>query len=509
MEEVELKFNSYEYSEGLENEVITEEDIFKYLVDSEEQTRQVLKENIKNFFNRVPVNIFRDEYYIIYKVLEQANRYGTFFDLDDIYHILKRTGEDFLHDTNIQIHSELKDYERLEAIFSTVVYTYDMLQSLDLETDTNRLLVTVTNYIETYVSNGLEILYSRTSNMYNGNIKKRNGLKYTLDEIRAYKEKVEKMLYGLLEDDLERLSPEINTSTMTVEEIKEILNDETFADDVVRTGVMPVDNAIGGLKKGQYLLVQAGSGVGKTKFSTINMVHNAIVNGKNVLVDSIELTSRVVFNKIVVRHIAYLYDTNEVVSGLGEKRFDRGNFTIEEQRYVDNAIIDLVTNINYGKLLVTDEQVDVETLESRLETHWDKGFHFDLYVLDYIGLVSSQRGMNKKEIIAETSNILKRTVKNFKGRGFATIVVSQLSKEAEKLLYEGDLNAGKYGTADAIEPRRDCDVMLTLHQDDEMAEAMKMYVLIDKARFSNLESGHIFECHANRDTNVFTYVPDI
>lgn len=496
-----LKFRAVDYAQGLEDEVITEDDIFKFLINSGNISNGLLKENIKRFFNRLPINIFRDDYYILYQVLEYTNRYNTFFDLEDIYHVIQKNDDSILKDVNVTMYRDKNDDERLERIILSVLDTYDTLKDMEFEEDSDRLFVNLATYIQNYVENSLEILHIRLNNMLSGEVKKGNNIKYGLDEIREYEDKVKKLLYGLLDDDLDRLSPEINTMTMGVEEVREILDKEESNELVSITGVSGMDDVIEGLHKGEYWAIQAGSGVGKSKFM-VNMAHNSIINGQNVLIDSIELTSRKMMFKLIAKHIFYLYGYNEVTVGLTEKRLESKELTLEEKRFYDNALTDFITNINYGRCLVTDAQVMVENFETRLETYWDKGFHFDVYALDYIGIVGSKMRMSKHERVTEVSNKLKRIVKNFKGVGFGAIVVNQLSKDGEKDLDEGEGSA-KLGAAESMDVRRDCDIQLTLHQTPDMKLNSKMNFIIEKARFYALDEGNTFEAHVDLSRNIF------
>lgn len=502
----ELRFSAIEYTEGLDDTVITEDDIFKFLVNNGSVSKGLLKENIKRFFNRLPLNIFRDDYYVLYQVLEYTNRYNTFFELEDIYHVIQKNDDNLLKDSNITMFKDKNDEERLERIVLSVLDTYDTLMDMEFEEDSDRLFVNLNTYIQTYVENGLEILHIKLNNMLNGEVKKGNNLRYDLTEIREYEDKVKKLLYGLLDEDLDRLSPEINTMTMGVEEVKEILEKEESNELVSITGVSEMDDTIEGLHRGEYWAVQAGSGVGKTKFM-VNMAHNSIINGQNVLIDSIELTSRKMMFKLLAKHIFYLYGYNEVTVSMTEKRLESPNLTVEEKRFYDNALTDFVTNVNYGRCLVTDAQVLVETFESRLETYWDKGFHFDVYALDYVGIVGSKSRMSKHERVTEVSNKLKTLVKNFKGVGFGAIVVNQLSKEGEQGLDDGEGNA-KLGAAESMDVRRDCDIQLTLHQTSDMKLNGKMNLIIEKARFHSLEGGNTFEAHVDMSRNVFVTVQE-
>lgn len=499
-----LEFNSAEFAMAEDDMVeVSEEDIFKFLVKNEEISQRNLKDNINRFFNRVPINIFKDEYYLMYKVLEYTNKYNTYFELSDIYYVITNNEDEIIKDYNIQLYKDLSDKEeRLERIIQTVMNEFEYLTELEFVEDSDRMFANLEIYIDNYVRKSLEELNNKTNMMYRGDIKKRNGVRYTLHEVKEYKIKVEKIMYNLLDEELEKLSPEINTATMTVDEVRERLEGDEVLDIVSIMGVETIDNKLEGLRRGEYWAIQAGSGVGKTRCA-INMAYNSIVNGNNVLIDSIELTTRKVFLKLLAKHIFVLYEGDRRVDNLHEGNLIRNNIPIDSKHYFDRALADLVTNENYGRVLVSDEQVLADNFEERLERHWDGGFHFDVYVLDYIGIVGSKDSrMTKNEIVAKTSNSLKRLVKNFKGQGFGAVVVVQLSKEGEKALHEGS-DGAKLNSADSVEVVRDCDVMFTLHQTKEMKVTRKMKFYVDKSRNVDLEDNNEFDVDVNLGFNMF------
>lgn len=500
----ELEFNPAEFAIDEDDMVeVTEEDIFKFLVKNEDMEQRQLKENIKRFFNRVPINIFKDEYYLIYKVLEHTNKYNTYFDLSDIFYVITNNEDEILKDYNISLFKDISDEEeRVERIIQTVMTEYEYLSELEHETDSDRMFAMLEIYINNYVRGALETLNNRTTMMFRGDIKSRNRTRFTIQEVKEYKIKVEKSLYNLLDEELEKLSPEINTATMTVDEIRERLEDEDVLEIVSILGIDSIDSRLEGLRKGEYWAIQAGSGVGKTKCA-INMAYNSIINGQNVLVDSIELTTRKVFLKILAKHIYVLYEGDMRIQSLHEGNLIKNRVPMDAQQYYDRALTDLVTNENYGKVLVSDEQVLIDNFEERLERHWDGGFHFDVYVLDYIGIVGSKDSKRgKTEIVARTSNTLKRLVKNFKGQGFGAVVVVQLSKDGEKALLEGSSGA-KLSGADSMEVLRDCDVLLTMFQTEEMKINRMMKFYIDKSRNESMEDGSDFDVHVHLGFNMF------
>lgn len=497
-----VDFRAVDFHTEEESE-ISEEELFKFLVKTEQTEMPVLKRNITRFFHRIPINIFKDDYHILYQVMNHTAQYNTYFHLVDIYYIAMNNASEILNNPNITMFSEIDDDdERIERIIISTMNTFDDLILQEDEQDSNRMLANIDIYLTHYVKHALQALNNRVNKMLSGVLTNKHDIPYTVEEVKAYKTNIETQLFGLLDEELDKLSAGVDTGTMTPEEIIQTLEGTELNEIVATTGVAELDAKIGGLRKKEYFTVQAGSGVGKSKFA-INMAHNSIISGNDVLFDSIEMPSEKVMARLLAKHVYHLFGEEDIVLELTEKHIEKNRLTPRSREYLARAITDLTSNESYGRLKITDDQVMLEGFEGRLERYWDEGFHFDVYVLDYIGIVGSRDGRySKTDVVARISNTLKRIVKSFKGVGFGAVVVSQLSREGERMLNDGEEGA-KLATADSAEITRDSDFVLTLHQDEAMKVNKQMKFFIDKSRSVDISDGRVFMVDVDLSYNLF------
>lgn len=478
----ELEVTNHLEERGME-EVLTidEDDIFKYLVRREDIEVRDTKEALKMFFNRLPINIFKDEYYIIYNMMSYAHQYNATFNEFQLYDMLSNSADVILSDVNIRLHKSVPDdMERLDLIYVSVQNKLDDLKEEDTEGDISNMMLSLKLYIDKYVENKLQAVSIRYAKMLGGEILKRGNLRYSVEESTEAFDKSRKVLFGLLNEQIEALSGEIDTGTMTVEDLNERFNREGRLQYVAKFGLETLDNKLGGIKKTNYVAVQAGGGIGKSRFGTVNISYNALMLGKNVLIDSLELPSEQLFSYFLARHILMKYGN---IEGLDtDSVYTRQGLTEEQVNYYNLALVDFMNNEEYGRLKIRDELVDVDNLEVSLERVWEGGFHFDVYCLDYIGLVGyGKHAKTKHEAVTRVSNYLKVAVKNFKGVGFAAVILSQISKEGEDALLNG-AESVKLFTAESHDIYRDCDIMVTLHADEDMKVENRMMLYVEKSR---------------------------
>src|SRR5690606_18843041 len=114
-------------------------------------------------------------------------------------------------------------------------------------------------------------------------------------------------------------------------------------------------------------------------------------------------------------------------------------YNFDREPIVDEAIMDLTESPEMGRIRVEGRSIEADDLYSYMVKVWEEGFHFDMLVLDYIGLLET-RGGNRYEKLTNAINMLKTECKSFKGRGFLGIIPNQLTPEAEVKLAQGDLD---------------------------------------------------------------------
>jgi hypothetical protein len=261
-------------------------------------------------------------------------------------------------------------------------------------------------------------------------------------------------------------SPE-HFGTTLFEKVDELLIDDYR--DPIGLGIKEVDEEIdGGISKGEWALVLAGQGVGKTSVLTL-IANNAYLKGQNVCHIILEGKK----NDIRRRHYAKLFNirTKDL-----SKRKDYVHKCVEKlknSKTVGNLIIEKLTNMTPSKLrkwvLKTEEKL---------------GYKFDVIVLDYLDCLKSDEKVQDRfyaqELIAQD---MERIVDEEQWRLYAGI---QAKKEAntKKILSIDDI----YGSA---ERGKKAQLVVSLGKSIEQANNNQLNICIAKCRFAR--SGKVWE----------------
>lgn len=463
-------------------QIITEDELFKYLVPHE-GVEMNISDNIRGFLSILPVNIFKNEYYILYKAFHFGYNYKMGINETHLEQIVLSNMDDFLKDKKIDMYKDGdKNYtenERSELIQQSVIGTYLMLQDLDIE-DENPYQGMRFN-LKLYIKDWATEEYSKTL-IAQANILREgatyNGKLYKgVEDAHAYNEKKYDLIRSLLEGDIDRLSDVIDTSADNVEEINRKLDDEKF-EVVAKTGIEPFDENYP-LSRGELLVIQGGSGAGKTR-QAINIAHNALTEyKKNVLVLSLEQKASRIMPMFIAKHSTRYSESQS--EWLADKNIIHKSLTDYEKIRKDLILDDLVTNEAYGKLRIEGLNLHAKDVNSYLTKVWEDGFHFDVVVLDYIGILETD-GENRYNQLTEVINQFKASCKSFKGEGFFAILPNQLTNKAEEALLKGDYNFSGTGGSETSYIKRGSDYVYTVHQTDEMKQTNKMEMILEKVR---------------------------
>src|SRR5699024_446075 len=149
------------------------------------------------------------------------------------------------------------------------------------------------------------------------------------------------LIRTLRDGDVERLSDVIDTSRDNVEDIKKKLEEESY-EVVAKTGVNEFDKNYP-LSKGEILVIQGGSGVGKSR-SGINVCNSSIFEfKKNVLVLSLEQKANRILPMFMARHSTVIGESQG--EWINDKDIIHGTLD-ENGKMISNIVLDDLTNNN-------------------------------------------------------------------------------------------------------------------------------------------------------------------
>lgn len=455
--------------------VINETDIFKYVLpDNDENTVPGAVSNSKFLINRVPLNIFEDEYYVLYEMLRVITEYDMSFTSDALYQVILNHRDIILNASKVNLMQDVKDEdERFEQIVALVMVEYNDL--LDMELPEFSFKGNIELYLQSWASNRMqEIIYTMQQIMSEG-VKVGRELFKGTEKADYYYMRSWSVVKSILEGDSNLLAEEIDTSKQTADDIKDVHErNETTQEPLGFTNIETIDKEMTGVYKGEMYTVQAGSGGGKTRVC-IGISKNILNNGKNVLFISLEQKASRIFSMFQSRHIL---DTTGKAH-ISDKDLIRGSYSAMDEPLVDESRIDMVENEKMGRLRIEGRYLKAVDVPLFLEQIWEE-FKFDAVVLDYIGLLGVEN--NRYEELTNCINWLKNACKSFKGHGFNLIVPNQLSKESEQELMRGNDDIAGIGGSETMYVFRASDIVWTLFADGDMKKDGEMDIYTSKFR---------------------------
>lgn len=261
-------------------------------------------------------------------------------------------------------------------------------------------------------------------------------------------------------------SPE-HYGTTLFEKIDELLVEDYR--DPIGLGIKEVDEEIdGGISKGEWGLILAGQGVGKTSVLTL-IANNAYLKGQNVCHIILEGNK----NDIRRRHYAKLFNIRTKDLFKYKDYVHKCIEKLKTSKTVGNLIVEKLTNMTPNKL-----RKWVTKTEEKL------GFKFDVIVLDYLDCLKSDEKVQDRfyaqELIAQD---IERIVDEEQWRLYAGIQASKASN-AKKILTIDDI----YGSA---ERGKKAQLVVSLGKSVEQANNSQLNICITKCRFA--KSGKVWE----------------
>ena len=191
------------------------------------------------------------------------------------------------------------------------------------------------------------------------------------------------------------------------------------------TGMREVDTLLGGLHPGEYYIVAARPGAGKSSYAT-NIAMNVARQGYGVILFNLEMTAESIFCRVAASEMS-----------IDCSKFRDHSLVTQEDR---SKLIEFVSSMSRDNLHICVDDYAVATPEymrSRIRDKvkaWKKeGVDLGLVVVDYLQLmpksIHTSKGANKETELADISRWMKLLSKEF---NVPMLVLSQLNRDVEK-----------------------------------------------------------------------------
>lgn len=462
----------------LEGFVITEADLFKFTFgDNISNTKEEAISNARWLMSRISVNIFRDEYAIFYKVLEWCTEYRFALSRDTLQQLLQNEERTILRLNKVTIDSGNKnEQDRFNNIMSEVMNTYDLLCMEEYDSKDLEGLTQI--YLETWASEELSNAVYDMNTILKSELKVKSRTYYGWKDADAYYAYKSRLIKDIVDNKKDLLDASIDTNATTGLEIQErIIEMETNADLLGYTGIETFDNAVGGFHRKEMGVIQAGSGVGKTRSAAGMIAYPILKNGYNVFHLSLEQAPTRIYPLYLSRHILEQHGT---IKNMSDGDLMKSTYDPRYEGLVQEGYISLQDEEQgMGKLLIEGRSLKATELIDYLDETYSR-FPFDVVIIDYYTQLGSTKIETKYPELADVANQLKSDCK--KGKGYFCLVLNQLKPEEEEKLLKGDSRTAKLGGAGSQDLIRGTDFLVTLFQTQEMKLEHQMKLLMGKVR---------------------------
>ena len=214
----------------------------------------------------------------------------------------------------------------------------------------------------------------------------------------------------------------------------------------VKTGFSSLDNVLIQLGKGDFVIVGARPGMGKTSFAMNVATNVAKSSGKSVAIFSLEMTCEQLVTRIL---------SSEAM--IDSYNIRTGQFTPE-----DWANLAEVTQSLSGCNIYVDDtsQIKVSEMKSKLRRIPNLG----LVVIDYLGLMETSSHIdNRAQAVGEVSRALKIMAKDF---GVPILCCAQLNRGTESRTGSQSKRPTLSDLRDSGSIEQDADIVLFLYRDE-------------------------------------------
>ena len=180
----------------------------------------------------------------------------------------------------------------------------------------------------------------------------------------------------------------------------------------LKTGFSGLDNVLSGMGKGDFIIVGARPGMGKTSF-VLNVATNvALQTKKKVCIFSLEMPAEQLVSRVI---------SSEAM--IDSKAMRTGKLTDEQWQLIANTSSELAE----CDILIDDtSNISVTGMKGKLRREDNLG----LIVIDYLGLMQSDKKTdNRVQEVSDISRNLKIMAKEF---GVPILCCAQLSRDNEK-----------------------------------------------------------------------------
>lgn len=232
--------------------------------------------------------------------------------------------------------------------------------------------------------------------------------------------------------------------------------------DGIKFGIKALDEATGGLQRGELGIAAAYTNEGKSQFATQLSWSACVEQGKNVFFATSETIRDTTMRRILARHSRL--PQFGLPRGLNSKDIQFGRLTPDEKAVYFDVVKDFTTNSNYATLNISQMPRNATVgLIDRRATRVHRSNPLDLLVIDYLQLLKAENlRLDERQAYNEILRQTKVLAPSFGGgRGISILSPWQI-KQSD---YKAALTTMNYtlgSLADTSEADKSPDLIITL-----------------------------------------------
>jgi replicative DNA helicase len=422
------------------------------------------REALEYALQRLSLNHFRDGIQrTFWKVLSSyGERYGDVFPLEHLTALLTKHG---VESAKVALYAEYySQFAKREVPESSFRFAIDSLREDLDKRQTGEILTTAFDILE----QGVEV----------------DGVFLTGDA--AAREYFHSRIVAVEERAITEETPEGDIRTegdriLALYEAAEA-NHESGNDDSIKTGITCLDNATGGMQRGELVIIAAYTNEGKSQLTAQTAWSACVEQGKNVFFATSETVRDTTMRRILSRHSRL--PQFGLPRGLNSKDIQFGRLTPDERAVYHDVVRDFTTNSNYAMCYISQlpRNATIGLVDHRA-TRVDRARRIDLIAIDYLQLLRSdvlRANVGEREMFNDILRTTKVLAPSFGGGRGTTILSPWQIKQAD---YKAALVSMAYtlgALADTTEAEKSPDLIFALLRPNPTSQEGNVQIL--KAR---------------------------
>lgn len=473
--------------------------IFAGMYKSSQEGMEIRRQEYLKTFS--DPKVFEDEYYVLAVLVKDFPKLKLSKNFVENFLKTNRPILEKSANINMQKFKMANEDEPFAEFVSSCKALHDDLQKMNI--DNADFMEALEVYKMNYLNERSLTVLEESAQILAEGIRKQGKEKVGYDDMRAHLKAGFKTLDELMEKKERK-----GVITYGINDMDDAEREKEAVKLISPYGIEELDKHTGGIWEGEMISLLAPAKGGKSRMSTF-MLHNAVINGTNILMWSIENGYKGWEALIRARHFEYFYnqhinDTKQHL-GVNDDQIRKGALAPNVKEIELASWTDLKSNHTYGKITSLDEDFDIDTFIEVIDNAV-KMNDIKLICVDYLQLVQGSGRASKQERVAEA---YQKMLQYLKANKIAGIFPGQLKQTATGSLSKMDaadiVNTELRDAAgESYEVIKTPDVNLALYANVEELKQGRMRILSIPSR--NHKQFDPIELNCNLGSCTFTSV---